>query len=103
MTGLDITKKDLLFHWEEDAKAHATMNKMSEERYAKLEAKIDTLTGLILAQNENIKPITEIYANFQGFGAISRNFFKWIVIPASVIFGIIVAMLTIIKSVSVER
>ena len=103
MTGLDITKKDLLFHWEEEAKAHATMNKMSEERYAKLEAKIDTLTGLILAQNENIKPITEIYANFQGFGAISRNFFKWIVIPASVIFGIIVAMLTIIKSVSVER
>lgn len=103
MTGLDITKKDLLFHWEEDAKAHATMNKMSEERYAKLEAKIDTLTGLILAQNENIKPITEIYANFQGFGAISRNFFKWIVIPASVIFGIIVAMLTIIKSVSIER
>lgn len=103
MTGLDITKKDLLFHWEEEAKAHATMNKMSEERYAKLEAKIDTLTGLILAQNENIKPITEIYANFQGFGAISRNFFKWIVIPASVIFGIIVAMLTIIKSVSIER
>lgn len=103
MTGLDITKKDLLFHWEEEAKAHDTMNKMSEERYAKLEAKIDTLTGLILAQNENIKPITEIYANFQGFGAISRNFFKWIIIPASVIFGIIVAMLTIIKSVSIER
>ena len=103
MTGLDITKKDLLFHWEEEAKAHDTMNKMSEQRYAKLEEKIDQLTELVKIQTESIRPITEIYSNFQGFGAISRNFFKWIVIPASVIFGIIVAILTIIKSVSIER
>lgn len=76
---------------------------MSEDRYTKLEAKIDELTELIKTQTESIRPITEIYANFQGFGAISRNFFKWIIIPASVIFGIIVAMITIIKSVSIER
>lgn len=103
MTNHGITREDLIYHWEQEAEAHKSMIRMSEDRYAKLEGKIDELTELIKTQTESIRPITEIYANFQGFGAISRNFFKWIIIPASVIFGIIVAMITIIKSVSIER
>lgn len=97
MANVDITKEDLFYHWEQEATAHATMNKMSAERYDKLEEKIDDLAALMRQNSENLKPIIEIYSNFQGFGAISKNFFKWIVVPLSVVVGIILTVINIIK------
>ncbi len=40
---------------------------------------------------EKLNPVYEIYSQFKGFGNIALGFFKFVVIPVSIVMGILLS------------
>ena len=38
--------------------------------------------------SEKLDPVYDVYSSFSGFGNVAGGFFKWVVVPCSVIVGI---------------
>jgi len=41
--------------------------------------------------NEKLDPIAKVYANYSGFGTVAVGFFKWVIVPISIILGIVIS------------
>lgn len=42
--------------------------------------------------NMKLDPVYDVYSTFKGFGSITGGFFKWVIIPCSIVLGIIISI-----------
>ena len=42
--------------------------------------------------NRKLDPIYDVYSTFRGFGSIAGGFFKWVIVPSSIVLGIILSI-----------
>jgi hypothetical protein len=42
--------------------------------------------------NKKLDPVFEVYSAYSGFGTIAIGFFKWVIVPISIILGIIISV-----------
>jgi len=54
------------------------------------------LKNSIAELQKSITPITKVYAIFDGTGVLLQWFFRWIIIPISVVIGIILSWKTLV-------
>lgn len=47
------------------------------------------LADQITVLTRTVKPISDVYQAFKGFGKVAMGFFQWVIVPISVIVGII--------------
>ncbi len=59
------------------------------ESYQEMQTvKHDEFTKTLKEINDKLDPVYGVYSAFSGFGSIAGGFFKWVVVPCSVIVGI---------------
>lgn len=51
----------------------------------------DALSDQITELKKQIDPITTVYQSFKGFGNVAMGIFKWVIVPLSVIVGVILS------------
>lgn len=39
-----------------------------------------------------LDPVYDVYSTFSGFGSVALGFFKWVVVPCSIVLGIIISI-----------
>lgn len=61
-----------------------TIQQNQEQKNSELSKQIFDLT-------ENLRPVIELYGQFKGFGSIGSLVMKFIVIPASVVIGLLLS------------
>ena len=42
--------------------------------------------------NKKLDPVYDVYSTFKGFGTIAGGFFKWVIVPLSIVLGIIISV-----------
>jgi len=78
-TEIEQIKKILQDHYDERVAVHDEFKQSLDEIQRKLD------------------PVYNIYSQFSGFGKISIGFFKWVVIPVSVVLGIAISVIKLWK------
>lgn len=42
--------------------------------------------------NKKLDPVFEVYSTYAGFGRVAMGFFKWVIVPVSIVLGIIISI-----------
>lgn len=42
--------------------------------------------------NKKLDPVFEVYSIYAGFGKVAMGFFKWVIVPISIVLGIIISI-----------
>lgn len=42
--------------------------------------------------NKKLDPVFEVYSVYSGFGKVAIGFFKWVIVPISIVLGIIISI-----------
>lgn len=42
--------------------------------------------------SKKLDPVYDVYSTFRGFGSIAGGFFKWVIVPCSIVLGIIISI-----------
>lgn len=63
------------------------------ENYQELQAEQHKDFKEALAEiNKKLDPVFEVYSVYSGFGTVAMGFFKWIIVPISIVLGIIISI-----------
>ncbi len=71
--------------------------KVLDEQNIDRDIKHEEFVQSIAVMQEQLAPIYKIYSQFSGFGDIAMGFFKWVIIPSSVVIGIFLSLRQLIK------
>lgn len=42
--------------------------------------------------NKKLDPVFNVYSVYNGFGTVAIGFFKWVIVPISIVLGIIISI-----------
>ncbi len=74
-----------------------TILKKLEENREERETQHKLFSDALIEINEKLDPVYKIYSQFSGFGTIAIGFFKWVIVPISVILGIFLSLKQFLK------
>lgn len=66
---------------------HQDLIKLLESYQEMQTLKHEEFTRTLKEISEKLDPVYDVYSAFSGFGSIAGGFFKWVVVPCSIVLG----------------